>query len=194
MNLAERVKAILQNPKSEWLVIESEPAGFAALFVKYAVVLAAIPPVCALIGAAFTGYIGYRMPFGIALKWALIAYGLSLISVLVTAFVIDALAVTFGGQRDFNKAMKVSVYAPTAAWAAGIFTIQPPIAFLFLTGLYSFYLLYTGLEASDEAAGGKAFDLHDCGRRLRRHALARHPGRTGFDLRHARLRLAKATP
>jgi hypothetical protein len=147
MNLAERVKAILQNPKSEWLVIESEPTGFAALFVKYTVILAAIPPVCALIGAAFTGYTGYRIPFGVALKWALIAYGLSLLSVLVTAFVIDALAVAFGAQRDFNKAMKVSVYAPTAAWAAGIFTIQPPIAFLFLTGLYSFYLLYTGLAA-----------------------------------------------
>jgi hypothetical protein len=147
MNLAERVKAILQNPKAEWQAIEAEPASFAGLFVTYAAVLAAIPPVSALIGAAFTGYTGYRVPFGIALKWALIAYGLSLIGVLAMAFVIDFLAGTFGGTRDFNKALKVAVYAPTAFWAAGIFTIQPPIAFLVLTGLYSFYLLYTGLAA-----------------------------------------------
>ena len=50
-------------------------------------------------------------------------------------------------QRNFNKAMKVAVYAPTAFWLAAIFNVQPPLAFLSLMGLYSFYLLYTGLAA-----------------------------------------------
>ncbi len=43
--------------------------------------------------------------------------------------------------------MKVSVYAPTAAWVAAVFDVNPPMAFLSLIGLYSLYLLYTGLAA-----------------------------------------------
>ena len=43
--------------------------------------------------------------------------------------------------------MKVAVYAPTAAWVAGIFTSVPPLAFLAFLALYSLYLLHTGLAA-----------------------------------------------
>src|SRR4029078_6815808 len=41
--------------------------------------------------------------------------------------------------------MRVSAYAPTAAWVAGVFNIIPLLSFLSILGLYSFYLLYTGI-------------------------------------------------
>jgi Yip1 domain len=145
MNLVERIKALLQNPKAEWAVIEGEQHGAFYLFVNYAAVLAAIPPVAGFVGICFTGYVGYRVPFALGLLWALIVYVLTLVSVFVMANVIDALAPVFGGRKDFNKALKVAVYAPTAAWAASVFDVNPPMAFLSLMGLYSFYLLYTGL-------------------------------------------------
>jgi hypothetical protein len=147
MNLVERAKAILQNPKAEWPVIEGEQHSTGYLFINYAAILAAIPPVAAFVGLCLTGYTGYRLNFLLGLVWALIVYVLGLVSIFVVAYVIDALAGVFGGRRNFNNAMKVSVYAPTAAWLANIFDVQPPLAFLSLVGLYSFYLLYTGLAA-----------------------------------------------
>jgi hypothetical protein len=61
-----------------------------------------------------------------------------LVNVFVMAYIIDYLAGVFGGQRNFGNAMKVAVNAPTAAWVASIFDIQPPLAFLCLMGLYKF--------------------------------------------------------
>ena len=147
MNLVERVKAILKDPKSAWQVIEDEKRGAINLVVSYAAILAAIPPFAALVGVSITGYVGYRVPLAQALPWALIVYVVTLASVLVMAEVIDRLAGVFGGQRDFGKALKVAVYAPTAAWVASVFDVNPPMAFLSLMGLYSLYLLYTGLAA-----------------------------------------------
>jgi Yip1 domain len=147
MNLVERIKALLQKPKVEWQVIAEEKVGAFALFVNYAAILAVIPPAAAFVGAAVTGYVGYRVPTVHALIWALVVYVLTLVSIFVMAEVIDRLAGVFGGRRDFGKALKVAVYAPTAAWVAAVFDVNPPMAFLSLMGLYSLYLLYTGLAA-----------------------------------------------
>jgi hypothetical protein len=58
MNLVERIKAILQNPKSEWKVIEGEQHSASYLFANYVAILAAIPPVAAFIGVSMTGFVG----------------------------------------------------------------------------------------------------------------------------------------
>ena len=70
---------------------------------------------------------------------------LSLIGVFVVAYIIDFLAGTFGARKSPDNAMRVSAYAPTAAWVAGVFNIIPFLSFLSILGLYSFYLLYTGI-------------------------------------------------
>jgi hypothetical protein len=47
MNLVERIKGILLQPKLEWPVIECEPGNAGYLFSNYvAIVAAAIPAVC----------------------------------------------------------------------------------------------------------------------------------------------------
>jgi hypothetical protein len=63
----------------------------------------------------------------------------------VMALVIDALAPTFGGQKDFMAALKLTAFGWTAAWLAGIFSIIPAMSVLGILGLYSLYLLYLGL-------------------------------------------------
>jgi hypothetical protein len=62
----------------------------------------------------------------------------------VVAIVADELAPNFGGQKNRIQAMKLIVYAWTAAWLAGVFAIVPVLAILGLVGLYSFYLMYVG--------------------------------------------------
>ena len=55
MNLFERVKGILLNPRAEWAIIEREPGDMAYLFMNYVAILAAIPAVCGFIGSSLIG-------------------------------------------------------------------------------------------------------------------------------------------
>ncbi len=141
MNLVERVKAILLAPKTEWPVIEREPGDPAYLFANYVAVMAAIPAVCGLIGAVLAG-----LPVGTAILAAIVRYVLAFAFVYVMALIIDALAPTFGSQKNFANALKLAAYTPTAYWVAGVFLLIPPLRILTaLAGLYGFYLLWTGL-------------------------------------------------
>ena len=72
------------------------------------------------------------------------------------ALIIDAFAPAFGGQKSRIQALKVSAYASTAAWCAGIFALVPPLSFLGILGLYSLYLLYSGLPVLMKAPQEKA--------------------------------------
>ena len=156
MNLVERIKGILLQPKSEWLVIEREPGNAGYLFPNYVAIVAAIPPVCAFIGLSIIGSGPFRLGIISGILHALVVYALSLISVVVAAYIIDFLAGTFGAQKNLDNAMKVSAYAPTAAWVAGVFKIIPALAFLGILGLYSLYLLHSGIVALMKPAADKA--------------------------------------
>ncbi len=147
MNLVERVKAILLQPKSEWPVISREPGDAGYLFTNYVCIVAAIPPVCAFIGSVIIGYGPVHIGIVSGLVYAVVTYVLGLVGVFVMAYVIDFLAGTFGAQKNLDNAMKVSAYAPTAAWICGVFSLIPALSFLGLLGLYSLYLLHTGIAA-----------------------------------------------
>jgi Yip1 domain len=140
MNLVERVKAILLSPKTEWPVIEGEPGDANYLFTNYVAILAAVPAVAALLGYTFAG-----MGLGRALIFAIFLYVIYGVAWYVEALVIDALAPTFGGVKNFSNALKVAAYSSTAGWVAGIFQLIPPLAILGILGLYSIYLLWLGL-------------------------------------------------
>lgn len=155
MNLVERVKNIIVQPKSEWPVIEREPGDVASLFTGYVMYVAAIPVICSFIGTSIVGVGPFRVGILSGFFHAIVVYVLTLASVFVVAYVIDALAPTFGGQKNLGNAMKVSAYAPTAAWLAGIFGIIPALSLLGILGLYSFYLLHTGIGALMRPAAGK---------------------------------------
>jgi hypothetical protein len=151
MNLVERVKAILLQPKSEWPMIERESGDAGYLFTNYVCIVSAIPAVCSFIGTVIAG-------LGIVggLMYAVVTYVLGLVGVFVMAYVIDFLAGTFNGQKNLDNAMKVSAYAPTAAWVAGVFNIIPALSVLGILGLYSVYLLHTGIVALMKPPEGKA--------------------------------------
>jgi hypothetical protein len=145
MNLVERTKGILLQPKLEWPAIEREPGDAGYLFPNYVAIVAAIPAVCTFIGTSIIGLGATRVGIGIGIVRAIVVYVLSLVGVFVVAYIIDFLAGTFGARKSFDNAMRVSAYSPTAAWVAGVFNIVPALAFLGILGLYSLYLLYTGI-------------------------------------------------
>ncbi|MGC1624771.1 MAG: Yip1 family protein [Pseudolabrys sp.] len=148
MNLVERIKGILLQPKSEWGAIEGEPGSAGYLIPKYVAFVAAIPAVCTFIGTSLIGSGGYRMGIGLGLARAVVVYVLSLVGVFVVAYIIDFLAGTFGARKSPDNAMRVSAYSPTAAWVAG--GIQHH------SGAVSLYLLYTGIAAVMKPPADKA--------------------------------------
>jgi len=156
MNLVERIKGILLQPKSEWPTIEREPGDAGYLFPNYVAIVAAIPAVCTFIGTSIIGFGAYRVGIGLGLIRAVVVYALSLAGVFVVAYIIDYLAGTFGARKNLDNAMRVSAYAPTAAWVAGVFNIIPALAFLGILGLYSLYLLHTGIAALMKPPADKA--------------------------------------
>jgi hypothetical protein len=145
MNLVARVQAILLSPKTEWPVIEREPGDAGFLFTNYVAILAAIPAVCGFIGTAIIGVAGFRTGLFIGLISAIVGYILTFVGVYIMALIIDALAPSFGGQKNFGNALKLVVYSSTAAWLAGVFSLIPALAVLSILGLYSLYLLYLGI-------------------------------------------------
>ncbi len=151
MNLFDRAKNILLSPKSEWEVIKTEETSINELFTKYAMILAAIPSVAGLIGYSVFGLsfmnASYTIPFGNGITWAVLSYVMNLAGVYVTALVIDALAPSFGAEKDLIGSLKIVIYAETAVWVAGIFSILPALSFLSILGLYSLYLLYLGMKS-----------------------------------------------
>jgi hypothetical protein len=147
MNLVDRVKNILLQPKAEWAVIEPEQTDPKTLYTTYIVILAVIPAVAGLISTAFfASMLGGRIGLGFAVGAALMQYVLSLVMVLAIAFIADALAPSFEGHKNLNQALKLTAYAMTASWVAGVFIIIPILGWLLalVGGLYSLYLFYLG--------------------------------------------------
>ena len=150
MDIIERVKSILFLPTPTWATIEAEPADVAGLYTRYLMVLAAIPAVCGFIGMSLIGMgafgVSLRVPLVAGLVNMVVAYVLSLVGVFVLALIVDALAPRFGGQKSSIQALKLAVYASTAAMLGGVFSLLPSLAMLgLLAALYSIYLLYVGL-------------------------------------------------
>lgn len=149
MNLIDRVKNILITPQKEWDVINNEPPNTAGIITGYVLPLAGAAAVAAFIGYAFIGvnFLGFRIK---GMDWGLYQ-GLSVLigalcSVFVSAFVIDALAPSFGSEKNMGKSVQLVAYSYTPGWVGGLLAILPALALVgALAGLYGLYLLYIGL-------------------------------------------------
>lgn len=147
--LVERVKSILMKPKAEWSVINDETSSIASIYKSYVLPLAAIGPVATLIHSLAFGQgafgISYRPSFMSAISTAVISYLATLVVVYLLALLIDFLAPKFEATPNRDNAFKVAAYSATAGWVAAIFNLVPGLGILSILGLYSIYLLYTGL-------------------------------------------------
>ena len=151
MGIVDRVKNILLKPKSEWEVIAGESSTTGALFASYVAPLAGIAALCGFLGQTLIGtsipFLGtYRAPFMAGIVTALLTFGMAFLSVFILSLIINALAPSFGGQKDAAQAMKVAVYSYTPGWIGGFLGVIPMLGMLgALIALYGLYLLYLGL-------------------------------------------------
>lgn len=160
--LVERVKAILLAPKATWPVIAGERTTAQDIYLRYVAPLAAIGVIASFLGTVFVGIpvplLGtVRVGVFAGIATAILHFLLTFASVFIVAWIVDALAPTFGGQKDALAALKVAAYSLTPAWVAGILMILPALGFIAaLLGLYGLYLLYLGLPVLMRAPADRA--------------------------------------
>jgi Yip1 domain. len=151
MGLIERIKNICLTPKTEWPVIAAETAATGSLIAGYVVPLAAIGAISGFIGGTLIGhslpFMGtYRTPMVAGLGIAVFTFVMAIVGVFIISLIVNALAPTFGGEKNSQQALKVAVYSYTPAWVAGVFHIIPGLGIVaLLASLYGLYLLYLGL-------------------------------------------------
>ena len=172
MNIVERVKSILLRPKETWPVIAQETSSTGEIYSQYLIFLAAIPAVAGFIGMSLIGVgsfgISFKVPVLSGLTNMVVGFVLSLVMVYVLSLIANALAPTFGGEKNPLNALKLVAYGATAGMVGGIFTLLPSLSVLaLLASLYSIYLIYTGvpvlMKASQEKALGYTAVLIICG-------------------------------
>jgi len=146
MNLVDRAKNMIVSPKTEWDAVANEEPNIQQILVGYVLPLALIPTIAIIIGWGLIGVMGFKS-FNYGIAMALVQIINAFISVVVAAFVIDALAPSFGSQKNTGKAVQLVAYSMTPAWIGGILNIIPAIGWLgSLFGLYGLYLLYLGVS------------------------------------------------
>ena len=149
-NLIQRVIGILIRPKQEWAVVATEQPNTTKLIAGYALILALIPALSALIkfgviGSSFMGYTYRSLSTGIST--GLIQLLSAVIGVYLLAWVIDMLAPSFDSEKNFGRSLQVAVYSSTPQWVAGILLLlgNSMSILIMLIGLYAIYLFAVGL-------------------------------------------------
>jgi hypothetical protein len=172
MSLIQRVQDILLKPKETWPIIAGEGGDTASVYRDYLIYLAAIPAVASFIGLSLIGAGGFgfsvRVPLLAGLVQMVVSFVLSLVMVFVLALIVDALAPTFNGTKSQINALKLVAYGSTAGFVGGIFGLIPSLSILgLLAGLYSIYLIYTGvpvmMKCPPEKAGAYTAVVIVCG-------------------------------
>lgn len=149
MNLLERVKSMIVAPKQEWNVIADETPDTGKIITSYVLPLAGLAAIAAFIGYGFIGIniLGIRIA-GISwgLYYAIVVIVSALASVFVSALVIDALASSFGSEKNIGRSVQLVAYSFTPAWVGGLLAVVPALAMIgSLFGIYGLYLLYLGM-------------------------------------------------
>jgi len=144
VDLVERIKQVLMDPRKTWVTIATEPASVQGLYTNWIMILAAIGPLALLLSV-------HSVQLAIAL------YLRSLIVTFVLALVVDTLAPSFGGTKDFIASLKLVAYSFTVVWLAGIFNLAGMLGELagLIAIVYTLYTFYLGAPLLNRATPDK---------------------------------------
>jgi hypothetical protein len=149
MNIFERARRIILYPNSEWDVIAAERADTGRIL-NYVIVLAGLAALAAFIGYGLVGF-----HYGMFGHFATIEWGLyhairvligAIAGVFLSAIVVDALAPSFGSEKNIGRSLQLIAYSYTPYWIGSLLAIYPPLVIIgALAGIYGLYLTYVGM-------------------------------------------------
>lgn len=143
--ILSRAYGLLREPNKEWQQIKAEETTVQHILLGYVAPLAAIPPICDLIGSTLFNRLLVIEP-GEAIIRAVVTWVVSVALVFLLGLLINTLADQFEADRDDLAAHKVAAYSLTPAFLSGIFSLWPPLWWLSLFALGAMvYIMYRGL-------------------------------------------------
>ncbi|MEQ1709190.1 MAG: Yip1 family protein [Terricaulis sp.] len=155
-HILSRAYGLLRDPKAEWEQIRAEETTVPNILVGYVAPLAAIPPLCDLIGSALFGGMLQLNPAD-ALIRAVVTWLVSVALVGLLGILINAIADNFDAQRNDLSAQKVAAYSLTPSFLSGVFSLWPPLWWLSLFALAAMvFLMYRGLPILMKAPEDRA--------------------------------------
>jgi hypothetical protein len=122
---------LLREPKKEWEQIRAEETTVPNILLGYVAPLAAITPICDLIGSSLFNHMLADDP-GTALVRAVITWLISIALVFFMGVLTNAVSENFDGDRNDLNAQKLAAYSLTPAFLSGVFGLWPPLWWLSL--------------------------------------------------------------
>ncbi len=154
--ILSRAWGLFSNPKGEWEQIRDETTTIPSILIGYVAPLAAIPPICDLIGSTLFGHMLQSAP-GEALIRAVVTWLVSVALVAFLGILINLVADNFDADRDDLAAQKVAAYSLTPAFLSGVFSLWPPLWWLSIFALAAMvFLMYRGLPILMKAPEDRA--------------------------------------
>ncbi len=151
MAMIDRIRGIVTEPAHEWSSIAAEPATAMSVYTGWILMLAAIGPVAMLFGYSELGV-------SWALRVAVSAYVTALVVPAVLALIVDVIAPSFGGERDYVASLKLVAYSCTVVWLAGILHLLGAFAQLvmWVVAVYALYTFFLGAPVLRKCSADKA--------------------------------------
>ena len=154
--ILSRAYDLLRQPKKEWEQIKAEETTIPNILIGYVAPLAAIPPVCDIIGSALFNRLLTIEP-GEALVRAVVTWVVSIGLVYFLGVLVNVLADTFDGDRNELNAQKIAAYSLTPAFLSGVFSLWPPLWWISLFALAAMvYIMHRGLPILMKAPEDRA--------------------------------------
>jgi hypothetical protein len=139
----QRAKNLVTGPVEEWQVIKEEQTDRSGVVRNYV-----LPFILLLAITTFLGIFLFRnyVTVSIMALGALVTSLAAFLSVYISAHIINELAPRFESKKDFTSSFKLVTYSYTALFIAhSIASLILPLFFIVIFGLYSVYILWTGM-------------------------------------------------
>jgi len=145
MNAFVRIQNVILDSAAEWTTISQESSSIKELYIWHIIPLAAIGPAASFAASSFDGI--SKVPIAAGLCTAFISYVVMLASVYLLALVVSGLAGLLGDDCNQILALKLTAYAYTPTWLAGMLYAVPFLELVAVFGsIYAVYLLHQGIS------------------------------------------------
>jgi hypothetical protein len=156
----ESLKLLFTNPTAYWKDVVPQPGDIKSQLIPTMALLGAIPAVLGLLGQLLTLF--RVSPAGALLAGlvtAALVFALQIAIWISLGFVIDALAQSFGAERNIHQSMKLASGTIIPMWLGLALNVLPMYLGMlgWLAGLgYGSYALYVGLPIMNQTPPEKA--------------------------------------
>jgi hypothetical protein len=157
--IIKRTSNIIIKPAEEWQVISQEKTSKKDVISGFALPYIIVVAIASVAGSYLFSF-GFFSSSYIILS-ALIAFVVPFLGIFISAYIINALAPSFGSVSNIDNSFKLVIYSYTASFLASIITgFLPVLFFIGIAGLYSFYIFWLGftpmMKTPDDKKAGYA--------------------------------------